>query len=166
MSSYSNYLTTRNCCNLHGLGPQGTQGFQGVPGPIGPVGMRGATGSTGAQGTTGATGSQGDIGEQGDQGLTGVTGATGAQGRNGATGSQGLQGLSSGLVAYLNFSKINLPAAPNIFASGHIPGLTILDYPGPGSYPYAFASELSVAANINPNTFTTTIPTDGNYYSI
>jgi hypothetical protein len=49
MSSYSNYLGARRCCNVSIPGPQGAQGYQGVQGPIGPSGVQGATGAAGSK---------------------------------------------------------------------------------------------------------------------
>jgi hypothetical protein len=114
MSNYSQYLASKNCCELRGQGPQGPRGAQGASsvGPIGnqgstgPTGPQGATGrscrgptgaqgyqgATGYQGRTGATGYQGNTGATGYQGHTGATGHTGAQGHTGATGAQGHTG--------------------------------------------------------------------------
>ena len=50
--NYSQYLTTKRCCNLNTGGPQGPQGFQG-PGSVGPIGYQGVTGTQGAQGSPG-----------------------------------------------------------------------------------------------------------------
>jgi len=63
MSSYSNYLDARRCCNSK-VG--GSDGKQGPPGVIGP------TGYTGAEGMTGPSG-----GPTGPTGFTGNTGPTG-----------------------------------------------------------------------------------------
>ncbi len=82
MSSYSNYLGAKKCCNANlaktVTGPQGQKGAQGGLGPYG------QQGSTGAQGLRGATGPC-------CRGPTGVPGVTGAQG---TTGSQGATGNS------------------------------------------------------------------------
>jgi hypothetical protein len=77
MSSYSNYLDARRCCNSK-IG--GADGKQGPPGVIGP------TGYTGAEGMTGPAG-----------GPTGVTGPTGAEGMTGSTGNTGPEGISQWL---------------------------------------------------------------------
>ena len=53
MNNYSNYLTSKKCCDLRGLGPQGAPGPTGSQGPIGPYGKTGATGATGFTGDTG-----------------------------------------------------------------------------------------------------------------
>ena len=89
MSNYSNYLTSRQCCDLRGPGPQGAQGAQGIVGRLGPMGIQGSTGITGPQGVTGAQGVPG-----GATGCTGVTGATGSTGATGATGATGVQGAA------------------------------------------------------------------------
>jgi hypothetical protein len=94
MSSYSQYLGARKCCDLKGLGPQGPQGAVGPQGPVGNTGFQGATGVTGSQGATGygCRGFQGPPGANG--GGSGVTGATGAQGEMGATGATGARGAT------------------------------------------------------------------------
>jgi hypothetical protein len=75
MSSYSNYLDARRCCNSK-VG--GADGKQGPPGVIGPTGYTGAEGMTGPSGgPTGVTGPTGDTGPTGNTGPTGPTGATG-----------------------------------------------------------------------------------------
>jgi hypothetical protein len=93
MSNYSNYLTSRKCCDLRGSGPLGPQGSQGAAGPIGPIGPAGPAGiyigGTGATGATGGTGAQGSTGSKGE---TGVIGIIGPPGTKGATGSTGLPG--------------------------------------------------------------------------
>ena len=118
MSSYTQYLGLKKCCDLRGLGPQGPAGPTGAQGPIGAYGQTGATGNkgntgptgrsckgdtgpagpaggpTGETGPTGFTGPQGLTGPQGIQGLTGPTGLQGIQGLQGLTGPQGLQGLT------------------------------------------------------------------------
>jgi hypothetical protein len=102
MSSYTQYLGARRCCDLKVQGPQGPQG---VPGPasVGPVGYQGYTGAQGYQGATGRgcagpTGAQGAAGTTGPaggaQGSTGSPGITGAQGFQGVTGSTGPQGVT------------------------------------------------------------------------
>jgi hypothetical protein len=113
MSSYSNYLGSKKCCDTNlaktVTGPQGPKGNQGA---IGPYGQQGSTGSQGLRGATGpccrgpqgpqgndgaAGGAQGDTGTQGAtgaQGSTGTQGNTGAQGLVGATGAQGLVGAT------------------------------------------------------------------------
>jgi len=93
MSNYSNYLTSRKCCDLRGLGPIGPPGPQGAAGPIGPVGPAGIyIGGTGAQGSTGITGVKGPIGDRGPTGLQGVIGMMGARGFIGETGTRGETG--------------------------------------------------------------------------
>jgi hypothetical protein len=112
MSTYTQYLGSKRCCDLRGQGPQGPQGAQGAS-TVGTMGYQGSTGSLGYQGATGrscrgptgaqgsaggyqgATGYQGDTGAtgaMGAQGETGATGAIGAQGETGATGAQGATG--------------------------------------------------------------------------
>ncbi len=80
MSSYSNYLDARRCCNSKVGGPEGKQGPPGVIGTTGPTGADGMTGPsggpTGAQGVTGPTGETGPTGTS--QWLNAAyTGATG-----------------------------------------------------------------------------------------
>jgi Collagen triple helix repeat (20 copies) len=73
MSSYSNYLASKQCClNNISKPTTGAQGAQGTQGPIGPSGYQGVTGSTGAQGAQGACcrGTQGFQGYQGEPGKT------------------------------------------------------------------------------------------------
>lgn len=53
MSNYSNYLASRKCCDLRGIGPQGAQGAQGIVGRLGPMGLQGSTGSQGSTGPPG-----------------------------------------------------------------------------------------------------------------
>ena len=50
MSSYTNYLGARRCCDLQSTGLAGPIGPQGIPGTRGPTGV---TGFTGPQGATG-----------------------------------------------------------------------------------------------------------------
>ena len=69
MSSYSNYLDARRCCNSK-VG--GADGKQGPPGVIGPTGYTGAEGMTGPAG--GPTGAEGVTGPTGFTGHTGPTG--------------------------------------------------------------------------------------------
>jgi hypothetical protein len=95
MTSYSNYLGAKRCCDLKAQGPQGPQGAQGQS----VIGGMGYQGSTGAQGSQGATG-------------RGCRGATGAQGYQGATGRDGSAGGNGGLPLYLNFSENAGQAAP------------------------------------------------------
>lgn len=57
MSTYTQYLGNKKCCDLRGLGPQGPTGATGAGGPIGPYGKTGPMGPTGATGPTGAEGS-------------------------------------------------------------------------------------------------------------
>lgn len=82
MSSYTQYLGSKRCCDLRGQGPQGAQGAQGNQ-SVGPVGYQGSTGSAGPQGATGRscrgpTGAQGAVGPGGGaQGATGTQGTTG-----------------------------------------------------------------------------------------
>lgn len=136
MSNYSNYLASRKCCDLRGLGPQGPQGAQGIVGRLGPMGIQGSTGITGPQGVTGAqgvpggatgaTGAPGGIGftgatgERGLQGFTGATGAPGEQGppggSTGATGSQGPIGPSS--TYYLDYQIVPLLPTPPFSPNG------------------------------------------------
>jgi hypothetical protein len=106
MNSYSNYLGSKRCCDLRGLGPQGPVGPTGSPGPIGPYGQTGATGQNGSTGPTGrsckgdtgpagpAGGPTGPQGPTGIQGPTGNTGPTGIQGPQGPTGIQGETGIT------------------------------------------------------------------------
>lgn len=87
MSSYTQYLGSKRCCDLRGQGPQGPQGVPGTP-AVGTVGYQGSTGPTGPQGATGRS-CRGPTGAQGPAGQAG-----GAQGAQGATGSQGATGPS------------------------------------------------------------------------
>ena len=91
MSNYSQYLGSKKCCDLKGLGPQGPQGSAGPQGSIGNSGYQGATGATGPQGATG-------IGCRGFQGVPGPPGPsqgpTGAQGPGIATYYQNYDGLA------------------------------------------------------------------------
>lgn len=80
MSSYTNYLGARRCCENKLIGPQGPKGDQGNSGPIGPAGVTGSTGYTGARGPTGCKGATGAIGPTGATGPTGNTGPTGPTG--------------------------------------------------------------------------------------
>jgi len=93
MSSYTNYLGARRCCENKLVGPQGPKGDQGNSGPIGPAGVTGTTGYTGARGPTGCKGNTGAIGPTGytgpEGGPTGNTGATGSTGPTGPTGMTG-----------------------------------------------------------------------------
>jgi hypothetical protein len=91
MSNYTQYLNSKRCCDLRGLGKQGPTGSQGTPGPIGPYGYTGPQGPTGIQGETGLQGLTGPTGLQGIPGLQGVTGPTGIQ------GLQGLNGIGFGV---------------------------------------------------------------------
>jgi len=92
MSSYSNYLDARRCCNSKVGGSDGKQGPPGVIGPTGYTGPEGVTGPSG--GPTGATGYTGPTGETGSIGPTGpsqwvsaaYTGATGSYTGIGYTG--------------------------------------------------------------------------------
>jgi hypothetical protein len=65
MSSYSNYLSNKNCCNLKSIhsskGAIGAKGFQGHQGPtgLGPQGPQGPQGKKGPAGPIGPTGPQG-----------------------------------------------------------------------------------------------------------
>lgn len=59
MSTYTQYLGNKKCCDLRGLGSQGPTGATGPGGPIGPYGRTGPTGATGAEGPTGPTGPTG-----------------------------------------------------------------------------------------------------------
>ena len=75
MSSYTQYLGSKRCCDLRGQGPQGPQGVPGSP-AVGNMGYQGSTGPTGPQGATGRscrgpTGAQGAIGPAGLDGFTG-----------------------------------------------------------------------------------------------
>ena len=91
MSSYTQYLGAKRCCDLKVQGPQGPQGAQGAA-SVGPIGYQGYTGAQGYQGATGR-GCAGPTGAQGPAGTTGPSGgAQGSQGAVGATGIQGLQG--------------------------------------------------------------------------
>jgi hypothetical protein len=87
MSSYTNYLGSKKCCDLRGLGPKGPAG---PPGPQGPQGFYGISGATGQKGDTGPTGRscRGPTGDTGPPG-TGVTGPTGNAGQTGNTGPPG-----------------------------------------------------------------------------
>lgn len=68
MSSYSNYLGARRCCNANlSRTIVGAQGPQGTQGSIGAFGQQGNTGSQGAQGAQGAC-CRGPQGYQGAQG--------------------------------------------------------------------------------------------------
>ena len=95
MSSYTNYLGARRCCENKLVGPQGPKGDQGNGGPIGPAGVTGSTGYTGARGPTGCKGTSGGSGATGPTGpLGGPTGNTGADGMTGATGYTGPTGMT------------------------------------------------------------------------
>ena len=59
MSTYTQYLGNKKCCDLKGLGPKGPTGPTGPGGPIGPYGKTGPTGSPGSTGPTGSPGSTG-----------------------------------------------------------------------------------------------------------
>lgn len=72
MSTYTQYLGSKKCCDLRGLGPQGPTGPTGAKGLIGPYGYTGPQGPTGPQGLIGPTGPTG----------IGYTGPTGPQGAN------------------------------------------------------------------------------------
>ena len=88
MSSYTQYLGARRCCDLRVQGAQGPQGSQGAA-AVGPVGYQGYTGAQGYQGATG----RGCVGATGAQGPAGIPGpAGGAQGATGATGAVGATG--------------------------------------------------------------------------
>jgi len=86
MSSYSNYLEARRCCNNGkreieiGRGPQGIQGPTGNTGATGAQGIPGIATNTGATGTNGATGATGPPGLATNTGATGTTGPTGPVG--------------------------------------------------------------------------------------
>jgi len=102
MSSYTQYLGSKRCCDLRGQGPQGAQGPQGTP-AVGPVGYQGSTGSTGPQGATGRscrgpTGAQGPAGPAG--GAQGATGPSGLGGFTGSWGSETGSGLTNNGVWY------------------------------------------------------------------
>jgi len=62
MSTYTQYLGNKKCCDLKGLGPKGPTGPTGPGGPIGPYGKTGPTGSPGSTGPTGSPGSTGPTG--------------------------------------------------------------------------------------------------------
>jgi len=91
MSTYSQYLGNKKCCDLRGLGPQGPTGPTGAGGPIGPYGRTGPIGPTGYTGPTGIIGPTGYTGPVGfstgaiyyfnnDIGVTGTIGLTGTAG--------------------------------------------------------------------------------------
>lgn len=86
MNTYANYLGSKKCCNLKGIGPQGLPGPTGQQGPIGPYGF---TGSKGEKGPTGPTGRscKGDTGPAGPAGPAG--GPTGPIGQTGPIGPTG-----------------------------------------------------------------------------
>ena len=95
MSSYTNYLGARRCCENKLVGPQGPKGDQGNGGPIGPAGVTGSTGYTGARGPTGCKGNTGGSGATGPTGpLGGPTGPTGLNG-TGDTGPTGMTGFGA-----------------------------------------------------------------------
>ena len=112
MSSYTNYLGSKRCCDSRGSGPQGAQGAQGKGGPIG----LGITGPTGPQGFTGATGCRGRTGAQGPAGPS--DGPTGAQGDIGATGPQGDTGLSQWIET--NYQGVTGPGYTGIGYTGDV----------------------------------------------
>ena len=143
MNSYSNYLGSKRCCDLRGLGPQGPIGPTGSPGPIGPYGQTGATGQNGStgptgrsckgdtgpagpaggptgpqgiQGPTGDTGPTGPQGIQGDTGPTGFTGPTGIQGPTGFTGPQG-ENIAAAITYYFD-TKLGVEPGPGTYGSG------------------------------------------------
>jgi len=97
MSSYAQYLGSKKCCDLRGLGPQGPAGPTGAQGPIGAYGQTGATGNKGNTGPTGRS-CKGDTGPAGPAGgptgNTGPTGFTGPTGNIGDTGPTGATGPS------------------------------------------------------------------------
>jgi hypothetical protein len=97
MSSYAQYLGSKKCCDLRGLGPQGPAGPTGAQGPIGAYGQTGATGNIGNTGPTGRS-CRGDTGPAGPAGPaggpTGPTGFTGPTGNIGDTGPTGATGPS------------------------------------------------------------------------
>lgn len=72
MSTYTQYLGSKRCCDLRGQGPQGAQGVPGTP-AVGSMGYQGSTGPTGPQGATGRS-CRGPTGAQG-AGLDGFTGS-------------------------------------------------------------------------------------------
>ncbi len=76
MSTYTQYLGNKKCCDLRGLGPQGPTGPTGAGGPIGPYGRTGPIGPIGPTGYTGPTGATGT-------GYTGPAGPTGPEGPSG-----------------------------------------------------------------------------------
>ena len=95
MSSYTNYLGARRCCENKLVGPQGPKGDQGNSGPIGPAGVTGSTGYTGGRGPTGCKGNTGAIGPTGYTGPAGgPTGPTGLNG-TGDTGPTGMTGFGA-----------------------------------------------------------------------
>ena len=98
MNNYSNYLTSKRCCDLRGLGPVGPTGSTGSHGPIGPYGYTGPTGYTGR---TGPGGIASNTGATGPQGLTGPTGPGGIASNTGATGPTGI-GINIGNTGYGN----------------------------------------------------------------
>jgi hypothetical protein len=84
MSSYTQYLGARRCCDLRVQGAQGPQGSQGAA-AVGGVGPQGYTGAQGYQGATG----RGCAGPTGPQGAVGATGASQWISMNGIAGSTG-----------------------------------------------------------------------------
>jgi hypothetical protein len=94
MSAYSNYLGSKRCCDLRGLGPQGRPGITGPQGDKGNLGPQGVTGTQGFQGSTGV-GCRGFQGYQGPPGGVVVSGQSAAVGPQGPQGLQGVTGVSS-----------------------------------------------------------------------
>ena len=112
MNSYSNYLGSKRCCDLRGLGPQGPVGPTGAPGPIGPYGQ---TGSTGQNGSTGPTGRS----CKGDTGARGPTGpAGGPVGDTGPTGPQGAN-IAAAITYYFD-TQLGVGFGPGAYGSGTI----------------------------------------------
>ena len=130
MSSYSNYLSSKRCCDLRGLGPQGQAGPTGPAGPQGFYGLTGATGQKGdtgptgrsCKGDTGSTGPTGDIGTTGETGPTGPTGETGATGFTGNTGPTGFTGPQgeniAAAITYYFDTKLGVEPGPGTYGTG------------------------------------------------
>jgi len=91
MSSYTNYLGARRCCNVNKNVAESIRGPQGIQGPPGDSSN---TGATGPQGIQGIQGPQGIQGVQGVQGVQGENGTNGTNGIAGPTGPQGIQGVA------------------------------------------------------------------------
>ena len=187
MNSYSNYLGSKRCCDLRGLGPIGPTGPTGAKGAIGPYGYTGptgpsggptgptgpsggptgptgpagsgggVTGATGLQGPTGYTGPQGIQGDTGPTGYTGPQGIQGVTGPTGYTGPQGIQG-DTGPTGYYNPGVIYVNTPTYTVSPGLFPDQQVTYInDSTGSAPGYFPSPI----NNNTNTFVFALETDG-----